>query len=665
MPLVVFVVSNSTFFPFIAPKNLVFRSLVEATFIAWVALAAIEIRWRPRASIILAAVVAFVAVVALADTLGVNPTKSIWSNFERMEGLVTLLHLLAYTVVAASMFSQKQVSLWFWRASLGVASIVSLHAIIQFITTGKQRLDATLGNPIYLAVFALFHIFIALILLARRNASTRERVLYSLVLPLLFWVLFMTATRGAILGVLGGLLLAGIGIIFTLRRNTKIQFVAGALVAFILIGMGSFFLARESAFVQENTVLKRFASISLTEGTVFARTIVWSMAWEGVKERPVLGWGQENFSIVFNKYYDPRMYAQEPWFDRTHNIIFDWLIAAGVLGLLAYISIFLALLWMIYKTKNFTVVQKWFLLGLLAAYSFHNLTVFDQVTSYILFFSLVAWIIAATQDVPKKILWFSKKTLTARWWVLAVVVLVASILVVTLNQKVWQANTFLLGGLRDVSRARQAGESGDTKTGNALATIGLEKIILSAQMHPTATQEAHELLAQTARQYASAPWVSDSLRQRWFDASVQGLEFEISRTNGEARFYVFLANLYSSFNQLELEKKALLQAQEISPNKQAILIELAANALRRGKDADARALLKQAYELEKSYPTAGVLYAIRLIEEKDTATFDDIFSGSLYIGNDSRILSVLIIMVLMLVPFPYGKLLSEIQKIHV
>ena len=29
------------------------------------------------------------------------------------------------------------------------------------------------------------------------------------------------------------------------------------------------------------------------------------------------------------------MWGQEPWFDRSHNIFFDWLINAGLLGLLA------------------------------------------------------------------------------------------------------------------------------------------------------------------------------------------------------------------------------------------------------------------------------------------------------------------------------------------
>ena len=101
------------------------------------------------------------------------------------------------------------------------------------------------------------------------------------------------------------------------------------------------------------------------------------MAIKGFKERPILGWGQENFNIVFNKHYNPLM-DQEQWFDRTHNIILDWLIAAGILGALSYLSLFVAVLVLIWRRGTFTFVEKSILTGLFAAYFFHNMFVFDN-----------------------------------------------------------------------------------------------------------------------------------------------------------------------------------------------------------------------------------------------------------------------------------------------
>ncbi len=133
--------------------------------------------------------------------------------------------------------------------------------------------------------------------------------------------------------------------------------------------------------------------------------MIWGMALEGFKEHPILGWGQENFNFVFNKYYNPGMYAQEPWFDRAHNVFFDWLIVGGILGLLAYLSLFataIYLLW--FRIGTWSVTSKSILTGLLAGYFFQNLFVFDNLISYIMFFSVIGYIhsISTKDNVFKK-----------------------------------------------------------------------------------------------------------------------------------------------------------------------------------------------------------------------------------------------------------------------
>lgn len=47
------------------------------------------------------------------------------------------------------------------------------------------------------------------------------------------------------------------------------------------------------------------------------------LAIEGFKEHPILGWGQDNFILVFNKYYDPRLYSQEPFL--TARTMYFWI----------------------------------------------------------------------------------------------------------------------------------------------------------------------------------------------------------------------------------------------------------------------------------------------------------------------------------------------------
>src|SRR5262245_50637598 len=102
LPFVPFLVTQSLFFPYITGKNFAFRVIVEVIFSAWFALALVYPHYRPRRSWILTSFAIFVGAIAVADAQGVNVFKSFWSNFERMDGWVTLAHLLAYLIVVAS-----------------------------------------------------------------------------------------------------------------------------------------------------------------------------------------------------------------------------------------------------------------------------------------------------------------------------------------------------------------------------------------------------------------------------------------------------------------------------------------------------------------------------------------------------------------------------------
>ena len=77
-----------------------------------------------------------------------------------------------------------------------------------------------------------------------------------------------------------------------------------------------------------------------------------SLPLKGFQEKPILGWGQDGFNYVFNKYYDPAMYGQESWFDRAHNAPLDFLVAGGILGFLSYFGLFFSVLYLLWFRKN-------------------------------------------------------------------------------------------------------------------------------------------------------------------------------------------------------------------------------------------------------------------------------------------------------------------------
>src|SRR3990167_9279840 len=98
------------FFPYITGKNFAFRFLVEFALLCYLLLAFAFPKYRPRASNIMWAVFAFVVLMGVATVLSVDPSKSFWSNFERMEGYLGLLHLFAWFIVAGALLGAE--NLW-------------------------------------------------------------------------------------------------------------------------------------------------------------------------------------------------------------------------------------------------------------------------------------------------------------------------------------------------------------------------------------------------------------------------------------------------------------------------------------------------------------------------------------------------------------------------
>ncbi|MEX1003137.1 MAG: hypothetical protein WDZ35_13550, partial [Crocinitomicaceae bacterium] len=204
VPFIPFLVSGSFFFPFIVLKAFTWRIIVEVIFVAWLLLALLDERYRPKKSCLLYTVLAFLVVVGVANLFGVAPLKSFWSNFERMEGFISLLHLGAFFLVASSVFDEGLWQKW-WKTSLVASLLMAFYALFQVLgvispNQAGARVDGTFGNTIYLAVYMLFHIFIALLFMWREWRNSAMRMVYGLLIVFQLYILYHTATRGAILG---------------------------------------------------------------------------------------------------------------------------------------------------------------------------------------------------------------------------------------------------------------------------------------------------------------------------------------------------------------------------------------------------------------------------------------------------------------------------------
>ncbi len=693
LPFIPYIVANNMFFPFITGKNFTFRIIVEVLFGVWAILALRNVAYRPNMSWIFAAFAAFVGIILVADLQGANVTKSLWSNFERMEGWVTLAHLLAYLVVAGTVLKTEKLWTYFLHVSIGVSLFAVLFGFFQLsgltqINQGGVRLDARFGNATYLAIYMLFHIFITGMYLLRGLKTIKPLVvsgvtgfvvflfaiismnpnglpegsnlfiwisllgigglvyllfqegkewlsryvvpvLYSLLILAQMVVLYHTATRGSILGLLAGLLLAGLLIaLFERKRPLVRKFGIGSLIAVMLV-VGGFFFMKDTAFVKESPVLARFSGISIDSGTVQARFTIWNMAWQGVKERPILGWGQENFNLVFNKYYDPVLYNDEPWFDRTHNIIFDWLIAGGFLGLIAYILIPLSFLYYLWFGRgNISTVDKSLLTGLLAGYMFHNLFVFDNIMSYIMYVTILAYVYAhSTPDVSEgkmaKVfdLGFINRVATP------IIILATVFTIYAVNAKPILASTTLINALRP----QPTPQDNITYFREALA------------YNTFANQEIREQLVQAATRAARSN-TEPGIQQQIFDLARSEMEKMRTVAPDDARHALFYGTLLETFGQLSLATEQFEDAQRLSPNKQTIRFAVAGNYMNLGRHDDAEVLLRETLELAPEFDDANIMLAVASVYRGNFEQADELlegFFGETIIDN-SRLLQVYI-----------------------
>jgi len=587
IPLTPLIVSSSYFFPFITGKAFFFRIAVEIAVTAWVVLAFLDKEYRPRFSWIGAVVLAFVAWMFIADLFSINVVKAFWSNFERMEGWVLLIHLLGFFFAASAVFRVEQK----WRAwfltSLGVSIVICAYALLQLagalsIHQGSVRIDATLGNSAYLAIYLLFNTFIALWLAFSEKRAWLKWSLIALA-ALEAVLIFFTETRGTIIGLVLALTLAAF--LTAITAGHKARRLAVTALALIAILVGGFYLARNSSFIQENHVLQRVASISLADGQT--RFTIWHMAFQGVLERPLTGWGQEGFNYIFNKYYDPSLYQQEPWFDRAHNAFIDCLTAGGIPAFVLYLSLFGSALALLWRSQELSRAERILLTAALTGYACHNLFVFDNLTSYIYFFALLALV---DSQVARPFLWLeSKPVLTAEDGMTYALPFAA----VAAFAIIWSVN---IPGIRAAT---------ELITAMTPSSVGLKVNIATFEdlaAHPAfAAQEIREQIVSFAAAIAQGSSATDAEKGRIISLAVTEMQKQVAAYPLDARERLHLSYAYRIVGDSAKTLQEIKAAALLSPKKEEIWIEAGAVEWDQGDVKAAQADFNTAYALGKQF----------------------------------------------------------------
>ena len=388
-----------TLYPYSVGKALYARVLIAAAFALWAALALLRPRWRPPRSALLVLLGAGLAAAALSAAFGADPQRSLWSTYERMQGLVNAAHWAAFALVAAAVTRTWTDWTRLLNANLAVGLAVSVFAIVRFAAPETPlpfpaaegywpRIGASAGNPIFLGAYLQAVALLALGFLvrsccapvpsgasalpgaarsgkaarrARKKARRRTRAA-----PgdgwgrRLFWAataacalagLSLTGSLGALAGLLAGLGAAAVlyALFGRARRSRRL-----GLAGLAALAACALFLAlslrpgaapapaaepgARPAFRGGNVMLERATSAEWVGFTLGNRLRIWEAGLAAFAERPLLGWGPENYFAAAARHLSaPRERARVH--GHAHNLAIGEAAGKGALGLALWLAL--------------------------------------------------------------------------------------------------------------------------------------------------------------------------------------------------------------------------------------------------------------------------------------------------------------------------------------
>ena len=402
-------------------KLTIFQILVEGALAVYLVLWGLNPeKYRPRFSWLTISILLFMLVLGLSTIFSAQPWNSFWGTAARVSGLFTYLHYLIFFLILSWSFYGKKDWTGLIKVAVFTSFVVALYAIAQafhlpFIREQSgTRVVGPLSNAIVLANYLLPLFFMTLIYGLRNKHKVWRRV-FLIGALLQVWAIFLAGSRGALLAMIFGLFVFALIYIqmFYTRFFKQVLIAMGALVF-----TGGIFVwgLKQLPITPDQFILYRIATISLEAQSVQTRLHAWDISLEAFKEKPVLGYGLENFELAFQQHYSPLVekfankaeaWSNETWFDRAHNSFLDYLVMAGILGLLAYLLVLVAA----FKKSLSAALKKPFswqsglaiaAVSALGAYVVTSISSFDVESTFIILFFLLALIDSFGRREPNK-----------------------------------------------------------------------------------------------------------------------------------------------------------------------------------------------------------------------------------------------------------------------
>lgn len=397
-------------YAYITSKTFFIYGMVEILFFFWIYCIYTDSKYRlsKKTLIYFIPLLGFIAWLTLSSITAYNTNLAFWGALGRGTGLLTLFHLLAFSIVVASIVSKYGINYinnllkWFVASSFILAISVwlgtdGLHTTFSSVVNDNG--GGLAGNSTLTATVLLFSIAAALFVIFRKNSKFIKYFSLITIIVIVLSPLFLNicglfnghgllgSARGTILALISGLIMACCGYMF-LSNKKQYKYLS---LSFLFIGFVVFVIAWMQLVTPGTSLHNKFAQEARG-----SRFIFWDTAQKAVDEHPLVGYGPENYSIAFQKYFNPDVLltqnSMEGWADKAHNMYYDIGVSGGYPAIVLYGIFLLVILYCIYKSyidKKFNHIQASVLIGLIFAYIINNLFTFDSNLSYMMLFMFV------------------------------------------------------------------------------------------------------------------------------------------------------------------------------------------------------------------------------------------------------------------------------------
>lgn len=369
----------------------------------------------------------FLFILILATIFSQDMVFSIFGSPSRAGGTLNMLFFVIFVVLLALFTDENS-----WKKLFNLLFIagvlISSLAVVQyfnifkniFISFGTGNAPSFLGNSTFLAIYMIFLSFLSFTLLMQEQ-DKKKKIIYGALFLLFIFTVLITGARATYLGILIGLIFF---FFFYPKKIKTVKIIAASILLFTIII--AVLLNIFPQIGEKNNLLKiavnRLSVKRVATDLLGTRFAAWKITIEGIKDKPILGWGPENFYIAFEKYYDPNITSvKNMWWDRPHNVFLDIAVSSGIFSAIIYCLFWLALLWQlqIFKRQRGDDKHTYLAHGLQSMFIAYLTALFfnfDNISTYFVAFFFIgyAFYLLSNQGekitiAPPKTLFFQKK----------------------------------------------------------------------------------------------------------------------------------------------------------------------------------------------------------------------------------------------------------------